>query len=555
MTPSKEELLVLALSVDAAPAPRDEDRSTPASFGLRAERALEDVSRSIQESTNQIVPDRLRVKMELSYGANVFGSWIFSAADLNLPLAPEALIELEERVAGLRPVINSIAARSTWALTDRLSTRTLDFLDKVRQRLSADPSLPLAISKSLSQTVDSLATEQQTIWLKLSQPSGFLPLLPWERMLRPALGRPIARLARRLTQGMSGMTAQDLILICTGIDAAPVADPESVVAICRSMLDSCPPPKRAVVHLFADALHRPLIADALAKHGLQAIRHGDPESGRGIVLYDSPTEEQLGGGDSKASSSEHTQSIWDRPWARWIKTSMAGRAADVIHIVCTAHFSHAQAVLHFSPDPGKAPVALGRVGRWLSKEEKVRSRYVDAQLGCDLANELGVWAIVLSAPTQASLRCQRALMYQLSALLPALVAVHDVVSDPGAAACAPLYRMLTGGAWQLATFTHPALVVQCDPSDFQPDVSEAWLKNSLGKGFIDAYEAVKAEMNRDAATPTWAAVMQRNIEQSASIQLSDTPLTERDKAARDGAASALTEAMAILTKHMGPNIQ
>lgn len=555
MAVPKEELLVLALSIDAAPTSLDEHSSAASSMSLRAERALEGVNRRIRETTKKIVADRVRVKMELSYGANVFGCWYFSAADLNLPLAPEALIQLEERVSGLRPAINSIAARSTWALTDRLSTRTLDFLDKVRQRLSADPSLPLAISKSLSQTVQSLATEQQTVWLKLSQPSGFLPLLPWERMLRAAVARPMARLTRRTTQGMSGITAQDLILICTGTAPTPVVDPVSVVALCRNMLESCPAPKRAVVHLFADALHRPLIAHALSQNNLHPIRQGEPEYGRGIVLYDSPAEEQPGGGDADSSEPEPTQSIWDRPWARWIKASMAGRAADVIHIVCTAHFSHEQAVLHFCPDPGKAPVPAGRVGKWRSKEEKSRSRYVDAQLGCDLATELGAWAIVLSAASEDSLRCQRALMHQLSALLPALVAVHDMASDPQAAACVPLYQMLMGGVRQLEAFTHPALVVQCDPADFRPEASESWLKSSFGTGFIEAFEAVKTEMNRNTATPTWAAVMQRNIEQSASIQLSETPLTERDKAAQDGVASALTEAMAILSKHMGPNIQ
>lgn len=553
MAVPKEELLILELSVEAAPASLSDAVLAESSLSAKAGRALEDINRRIRESADKISAAGVRVKMELSYGANVFGSWNFSAADLNLPLAPEALIQLEEHVAGLRPAVNSIAAHSTWALTDRLSSRTLDFLDKVRYRLSADPSLPLGISKSLSQTLESLATKQQTVWIKLLQPFGFLPLLPWERMLRPAVARPMARLARRATQGTAGITAQDLILICTSTSATPVLDPVAVAAICRNMLDSCQSPRRAVVHLFADALHRPLIADVLNKNGFPLVSEGEPENNRGVVLYSSPAEGHLADHEVTPSVLDTPQSIWDRPWARWIKASMAGRAADVIHIVSTAHFSHGQPVLQFCPEPGKVPVSAGIVSRLMSKKEKIRSRYVDAQLGCDLATGLGARAILLSAPTQDSLRCQRVLMHQLSALLPIFAAVHDMVSDPQAAACGPLYRMLTGEAYQPATFTHSALVVQCDPADLRSEVSDAWLKDSFGNGFVEAFEAVKIEMNRDTPTPTWAAVMQRHIEQSASIQLSDTPLTERDKAARDGVASALTEAMGILTKHMSSN--
>lgn len=541
--------------------------------------------REIADSLN--VASR-EVAFELLRGSTVYGRWSCTAADLNVPVNPETLLQLEERFGGVVPALSGLAARGAKSLSDRFPTLiTHDLLDGLRQRLSSDPSLPQALSRSLSQalkTIDSAATaapattssvaaadngvrhaaeavgpQRSPLWLDLAEPLGFLPLLPWESVLRPSVARPIHRLARKTVPGRAVKPAQDVLLVCTSASDKRTLEPKAAVSMCRHIIGTAGRGQRCVIHLFADFQHHAAVREALLASGLSVVDGGEPADGRGVVMVPLPPAEASTAAEasSSAKSPDHrTPTIWERPWAAWIKSSMAGRAVDVIHVVGETHFIDRQPTIEFSAEPWRSPEQVPRKW-WQLSRSRVEFRHVDAALACDVATGLGAWAVVFSAPSGDTLRALRVLMHQLSGLLPGVLAVHDLVADPAAAYCADLYRFLGGRGMPAAADAsapeppdHPAIVLQCDPAALRPQAAQTRLKAAYGDEFAAAVELVNTEMDRQGSIPAWAAVMQRCIEQSASTYLTDDPLTERDKAAQEGITNALTQAMGMLAGQM-----
>jgi hypothetical protein len=547
---STDDLLVLRLSMSKRREAAVETRLAPTAPADQASAATAEMKGLV----GALDPTARKVNLELRQGEKVYGRWTFTAGDLNVPFDPEALVLLQERFSGVRPLLNGLAARGAQALSDTFPTIvTVNRLDSLRQALSSDhPSLPLVISKALHQALDEVDAKRRVVWLELVEPLGFLPLLPWERVLSAAVGVPILRIARKALHGFARKGTLDVLLVCctTSTDKRTIT-PKAVVALCRHILATLPDPKRCVVHLFADVLHREAVESELAASGLPVVHDGEPAQGRGVVLYPYP------GDDARTAialeKEGRAQTIWERPWAAWIKGCMAGRAVDVVHVVSEAGFCGLQPALEITAVPWDAPLQVGRTWAW-RPVSRVQLRYVDAPLACDFATGLGAWGIVFSAPNAESLRAQRALMHQTSGLLPGMFAVHDLSQDAGVRSCSDLYRFLVGpgGGAESEPFIpdHAALSLQCHPAMLKPQAAEARIKASLGDDFAQAVQQLKAEMDRQGSTPAWAAVLQRHIELSVSANLSSDPLTERDKAAREGVTTALTVALSALAKHM-----
>jgi len=178
---------------------------------------------------------------------------------------------------------------------------------------------------------------------------------------------------------------------------------------------------------------------------------------------------------------------------------------------------------------------------------------VDAPQITELTSGFGAWAVIQSAPSDDALRAQRALAHQISGLVPGVFVVHDIVSDPDAAACGPLYAFLsrspTADGSPRALPDSTALCIQCHPSRFLRDVDESSVVQTFGASFVAAAKEVSVALNTQEATPAWAAVLQRTIEQSVAGYLAVAPANDRDKAAQDGVVNALTKAMEVLAKH------
>lgn len=489
------------------------------------------------------------VNIELLQDAVSYGRWTFTATEMNVKLDPQALARLGDRNAVLDP-LRDLTALCAQSLSDSFPTwLTVNRLDSLRQALSSDPSLPLVVSKALRDALEIRDVEHQpVVWLELAEPLGFLPMLPWERLLARAVGVPVLRLARRPAQEMRRLGTLDVFLACSATDESRMVNAKTLVAMCKAMLAGSPSARRFVIHLFADVLYRPALAAELAGSGLSVVERGEPESGRGVVLYPLPTESERALADAG-----QPRTVWERPWAAWARRELAGRAVDIVHFVTDAWAGSHQPSLEIAATPWEKPRQMGR--NWtLRAVQEIEMRYVDAPVLSQFATGLGAWAIVLTAADGPAAQAQRALMHQVSGLLPGALAVHDLGFDSSKGACAALYRFLgePRGAGDAPPFVphDPALALQCHPALLQPREAQARIEASLGTEFADALRNLNEGMESLDSTPAWAAVLQRHIAQSASDTMASAAVTDSEKAERESAARAMTAAMSMLARHI-----
>jgi hypothetical protein len=276
----------------------------------------------------------------------------------------------------------------------------------------------------------------------------------------------------------------------------------------------------------------------------------EPVDRRGVVIYQFPRTEYVPTprpGDAAAS----LDALQDHQWPTWIRECMRGRGLDAIHIVSEAGFPALHPSLEVAAIPWKPPERTSE--SFFRSSTRLRLRQVDAPQIVELTSSFGAWSVVLSAPSADALRAQRALMHQISGLLPGVFAVHDMVADADARACGPLYSFLSrspnanGSPSTIPDST--SLCVQCHPSRLWQGDEEQGVALSFGSSFIAAAKLVTAAFQTQEATPAWAAALQRQIEQSVSSALGTVPTNDRDKAAQEGVVSALTKAMEVIAKH------
>ena len=489
------------------------------------------------------------IVMELRRGDAVHGIWTFTARDLNVPIDLEALVSLQNRFERTLPGVRSFAAQSAVMLSEKFpSVVKLSFLDELRQWLSATPSLPLYVSDSLRRTLDSLDRDRKVLWLEFKEPTGFLPWLAWEEMLRTVVGVPIVRAGRQPVDAVAPRGSLDVLVAVTCCHPIPGA-PGSVAALCRQILRGLPAPGRCVIHLCADILHREAIRYELETSGMVMTEREEPPGRRGVVLYPLPTANYASSRASDTTPSE--DALLEHQWPRWIRECMHGRGLDVIHVISEAGFPALHPSLEVAAIPWEQPKITS--DSFFRKSRRVRMRQVDAPQIVELTSSFGAWAVVFSAPTVESLRAQRALIHQISGMLPGVLAVHDLVGDTEAGACGALYAFLSrsrnadGSPQPLPDSTF--LCVQCHPSRVLQDSQEPAAALTFGSGFVAAAKLVTAAFQTDEATPAWAAALQRQVEQSLSGYLGPEPANDRDKAAREGVVSALTKAMEVIAKH------
>jgi hypothetical protein len=525
---SMPDMLVLRLRTSSAPSP-------PAEPTAKGDDAIAKTS-ATAKAFAALNPAARQVVMQLRRGDDVLGEWRFTLKDLNVPLDPEALLQLQERFSAPLQAINRFASEQARALSNFapwvLKHTTLDDL----RRLVSKPSLPLPIAEDLRDILNPNVARHNVVWVELVEPLGFLPLLPWEAILSEAIAAPILRLTGHLLDAASPKKTADVMVVCTTGHSKTRISGRTVAALCRQVLDALPAPHRCVIHVFADEDHRADVAKAFASAKLPTFGDGSP-SPRGVVLYELPAEQARSGDEQN-------------PWARWIRTVLRGKGIDVIHVLTDGGFPGLRPSLRVSPTP------------WTASSDAVLEgnaapppvRYVGPTEMAEFSATFGAWAVVFSGLTMTAQRAQRLLSFDLARTRPGVFTVHDMAADTGMTACGALYRFLTGIDEDLraalAALDLRFLSVQCHPSRINPALGRAWLEEKLGAEFANASESVRVSLEqRPDATPAWLGVAQRQIEQSVNTNLTQDVSSASDRAAQESVASALKVVMDIVARY------
>ena len=215
-------------------------------------------------------------------------------------------------------------------------------------RYGSEPDwrLPKPLLHELRARVDAAlgADSQPVLWLHIASPSGFLPLIPWERLLLPAFEKPVVRVPH-FTLFPPLDTSEVDIAVCA---SQPVAkgrfDAARSATTIANQLISAMPGKRTV-HVFVDAeTHRSLLESDIARDDATGtIRVHDPA--------DAPPF-----GPTAGSGIDGEVISWN-PWLHWMVHATKDRTLEAVHFIGHAYMSHDQASLAVAE-------SLRSIGTW-----------------------------------------------------------------------------------------------------------------------------------------------------------------------------------------------
>jgi hypothetical protein len=432
--------------------------------------------------------------------SRTLAQWSFAPEEMQLPVDYGAAMQFRDKP---NIVWKWLADGAHLAVTKSLSEIYANSLERFASGVkswmpwlpSGEPMLPTTMMQQLSGLLPSILREGDSLWLELAEPAGYLPLLPWEGMLRPVTHVPILRLSPHVVQALSSDRELSVVL-CISVPSdkcTPTAKQlASLMDAVRRVL-----PERSTVHVFADDLCHPLARtarDQVAASDLQ---------GRVIKLYDLP---------ERMSNNE----LLEKSWKNWVVESMAGGAVDILHSVAEGRLCADDARLVISRDPrpseklGKASL-LGRPLHYMTPFEL-----------SDCLTRLGAWAVVFSTPSEGSRFVEtrlglRLLADQIARLRPGVVVFHDFEADPLCKALAESYKFMIGDP-SIRASTSPAVSVYCHPARAMAEVAgqPMTVSNDLTQQYLKVKEMIRVASGHSGPTPAWVASTERIIEQAMS---------------------------------------
>ncbi|QPK65362.1 hypothetical protein IVG45_10715 [Methylomonas sp. LL1] len=358
--------------------------------------------------------------------------------------------------------------------------------------------LPQYIAASVAAIAAHSEAKSKPLWLYIDYPSGYLPLIPWERLFQSILKIPILRLPYLDIQPVTSRASLDVV-ICMSLRGAP--NEVAHEAIIEKLLSQIPSglTSATTLHLFANQ------ASQAALRQLAESFYSQYQ----IILYDPAKAPSYTEAYTQAVASL-TRDV-ENPWLLWIANALHGRSADVVHFLCEGYLCREKGNLSLGESP------LGKVDAyWASR--------VDAQQLSVFLNRLGAWAVAFSSPPgNTSLGGLRLLQEQLSRLRPGPVLLHDMDQDRGSKPLANCYRFLfaskPGRPPQSA-----AVALSCHPLQLVGEKSESGDQSILEE--LTMATKLSEILRGSENTPAWIAGSQRSLEQAAAALIHRTKVSE-----------------------------
>ena len=369
-------------------------------------------------------------------------------------------------------------------------------------------TLPEDIRAALTSALAGIEPAGAPLWVKFTAPVGLLPVVPWERLLQPAIGTPVLRLPyHRLSPA-----ARRRNLDCVVCFSSPsTTDRTATDALIDSVLRHVPADLVAhtVMHLFGDLDVQPHLHDLKTRFG----------SRYDIRVYEPPEKTRKVRGTRSLPGATRLEN----PWLLWMRDALGRRCVDVMHFLGHSFpNSCEEGALALAKSPAKSD------DRW-------EAGYVGAAELAEFLNQVGAWSIgFTSPPGNASLVGLRLLQDEIARLRPGPCLLHDM-ADPGSDdALGQSYRFLFNPDWQspagsgaVSLYCHPWHALSAGALD---STSDKILHDVTLVGRV-ADEQFAIEEN------AWLVSAQRVLEQSATT-LACEPTAE-DQASNEGRRTAL----------------
>ena len=480
-------------------------------------------SRSSDRAPSRRSPNRRYIPdEEAGVGAEqrTLARWVFTPEEVHLPVGAGAADHFREKPSWAGGWLTDVAR---YAASKVLSEMRLDTLERVTSSLSWLPSgpstLPAMMTRQLHALLSSVMREGDSLWLELVEPVGYLPLLPWEEMLRPVTAAPILRLSPHALRGplRNGVS----VALCVTVPSdgwAPTA--EEMTTMVGKIRESLP--VGSMLHVFADVVCRPAVAMALSTPSKGTSADVD------VTLYELPR-------------------VSDQPpkdedlWRTWVLESLAGRAVDIVHFVAAGMLFGDDSRLVLAREPVSRDTREGGTpsqGRPL--------RYLTPFDLSETLTRLGAWASVFSTPTRGSWLPQSRLALRLIAdhvgrLRPGVTVFHDLGADGWCQGLGETYRFMIRSVGGSAS-VNAGVAVYCHPERSNLAAVDA---QSGSKELLEQFEKLQ-ELWRvvsasGATLPAWVGATQRLVEQAVSKAAMEHP-----RALQDASVRGLIAAMKII---------
>jgi len=429
-----------------------------------------------------------------------------------------------------RGVVMELIANGETRAQWTMSARTLGLSPRSLDAPSSDdaPSLPNRVIGDLEAMLCEDCDTPSLIWLQIVAPSGYLSLLNWERLLRPAVRGAIVRRPYHRLDPVSTHTAMDVLMTCSTSKQSPSVPPPAVIAWTRQIIESMPGDSRCVVHIFADSTYHAELAKLLGGAAGTPAGTQIPDSQRGVILYP-----HLSAPDTvnPLDDAQRSLNARDHPWTTWILHWLQGTAIDVCHMVGDDALVDGAGYLAIAAYPfiDKPPV-----------------RYLDANDICGLMVRVGAWANVMASASRLVRDSRRLVIDTLARLKPGAYAIHLTDTDHDCGALLALYRVLAADtpivlppSDNVSLYLPPDRLVLRDYGSPVPSSA-----SNVTAALDSARAATRSAMDAQPATPNWIVAAQRYLETNASGSLDPSPTaSSMDTAVHDGVAKAVTFAL------------
>lgn len=362
------------------------------------------------------------------------------------------------------------------------------------------------------------------LWLSLVQPYGYLPIVPWERLLRPRLICPFLRLPYQEVSPIALRTTIDAI-VCFSFPRAKRGwlEPEQVIdQFVRQLPMNLG--TNTTLHFFADHQVQPILQNCSQRlAGSYKFEFHDPQKAADYAIPD------RSGDDSFKTDLEN-------PWLLWIRDSLTGTSADVVHFVCHGYLGREQGSLAFSQSP-------------ILNEDPSWSRFVGARQLCRFLDQVGAWSVSFSSmPGNYSVAGLRFLQEQVAQMRCGPILLHDMEQDDDEKALGQAFRYLYE-VGELPAPTSPALSLYCPPDwDREPSTSATVRARQL----VDQFSLggrPGPDVLRRGKDPAFVANLQRSLESQIS-RLNLDPGSDEERATQRGAEDALRFTSDVVARHL-----
>ncbi len=400
-------------------------------------------------------------------------------------------------------------------------------LDGIRGYRYTDPPfvIPAPVLRELRPAIRAALGPDKPLWLELATPTGYLPTVPWERLLQPALNTPILRLPHVAIAPAVTVDVLDIVL-CGSAPAAKGSYPvdQLLHSITRRLVEEASRWNKTIIHIFVDErVHgalKSLLGDLAAPAKWGQVRLYNPED---AVAY---------GSIGRSTTIAEQPGRLENPWLRWIADALAGRSADVVHFLGHGYLTLDQGAIALAESP-------------VVNTDRELARFVGPQQLGAFLTRIGAWSIGFSSPPinfcPAGLRL---LVDQLARLVPGPVFLHDLAADRdtgGLGGLAATYNFLYAPRhWTrkpvpppsspaVSVYGHPALLRQDEP---------ARQYRILDDPFAWPADASMVERAKED-TPTWVAASERYLEQARAHTLEPASSSPTQRFASQGVERAL----------------